>query len=118
MEEEAREYVNSVHIEDDPVDKYSLPEQQEQQDFENEIVVEEAPVEESPPSFQSAMSIVQDPPATTLEEPVEEPPKKTYASIVCPNTLLLHVVFLVLSVFLHLCSLQSLKLLVNSIHVM
>ncbi|KAG8641837.1 nuclear transport factor 2 isoform X2 [Manihot esculenta] len=81
LEEEAREYVNSVHIEDDPVDKYSLPEQQEQQDFENEIVVEEAPVEESPPSFQSAMSIVQDPPATTLEEPVEEPPKKTYASI-------------------------------------
>ncbi|EEF35823.1 nuclear transport factor 2 [Ricinus communis] len=83
LEEEAREYVNSVHIEDDPVDKYSLPEQQQQQDFETEIVVEEAPVEETPASFQGAVTIVQDPTPTAaaLEEPTEEAPKKTWASI-------------------------------------
>ncbi|KAF2307140.1 hypothetical protein GH714_025064 [Hevea brasiliensis] len=81
LEEEAREFVNSVHMEDDPVDKYSLPEQQQQQDFETEIVVEEAPVEDTTASFQTVMSVVQDPPAAALEEPVEEPPKKTYASI-------------------------------------
>ncbi|KDP26467.1 hypothetical protein JCGZ_17625 [Jatropha curcas] len=80
LEEEAREYVNSVHIEDDSVDKYSLPEQQ-QQEFENEIVVEDSPVEETPASFQGAVNVVQDPPAPAFEEPVEEPPKRTYASI-------------------------------------
>ncbi|XP_043805626.1 nuclear transport factor 2 isoform X2 [Manihot esculenta] len=81
LEEEAREYVNSVHLEDDPVDNYSLPEQQQQQDFETEVVVEEASVEETPASFQSAVNVAQEPPASSLEEPVEEPPKKTYASI-------------------------------------
>ncbi|KAJ9169672.1 hypothetical protein P3X46_017834 [Hevea brasiliensis] len=81
LEEEPREYVNSVNIEDDPVDKYSLPEQQQPQDFETEIVVEEASVEETPASFESAVNVVQDPPVSSLEEPVEEPPKKTYASI-------------------------------------
>ena len=60
MEEEAQEYVNSVHIEeDDPVDKYSLPEQQQQhqqhlqEDLETEIVVDEIPIEEASPSMQN-----------------------------------------------------------------
>ncbi|CAK7333901.1 unnamed protein product [Dovyalis caffra] len=81
LEEEAREYVNSVHIDDDPVDKYSLPEQQQQQDFETEIVVEETPVEETTASFQGAVNVVHDFPTAAPEEPMEEPPKKTYASI-------------------------------------
>ncbi|KAJ7009003.1 nuclear transport factor 2-like [Populus alba x Populus x berolinensis] len=81
LEEEAREYVNSVRIDDDPVDKYSLPEQQEQQDFETEIVVDETPVVETPASFQSAVNVGQDFPTAAPEEPMEEPQKKTYASI-------------------------------------
>ncbi|GLT41309.1 hypothetical protein SLA2020_153840 [Shorea laevis] len=80
LEEEARDYVNSVHIEDDLVDKYSIPEQPRQEEVEAEIVVEETPVEET--SFhQNLASTVQEPPVTALEEPVGEPAKRTYASI-------------------------------------
>ncbi|KAJ6674384.1 RAS GTPASE-ACTIVATING PROTEIN-BINDING PROTEIN [Salix viminalis] len=79
LEEEAREYVNSVRIDDDPV--YNLPEQQQQEDFEAEIVVEETPVKETAASFQAAVNAVQDFPTAAPEEPLEEPPKKTYASI-------------------------------------
>ncbi|KAF7804599.1 putative G3BP-like protein isoform X1 [Senna tora] len=86
LEEEAREYVNSVHIEDDPVDKYSLPEQQQQQqlqeDLETEIVVEETPIEEPSPSIQSVAQTIHEPPAAHVEEPLEDAPKRTYASIV------------------------------------
>ncbi|KAJ6711076.1 hypothetical protein OIU74_011857 [Salix koriyanagi] len=81
LEEEAREYVNSVCINDDPVDEYSLPEQQEQQDFETETVVNETPVVEIAASFQSAVNVGQDFPTAAPEEPIEEPQKKTYASI-------------------------------------
>ena len=84
LEEEAREYVNSVHIEDDPVDKYSIPEQQQQQDVETEIVVEESPAEEiTSASLQNVPNAVQENPSVAVEEPVGEPIKKTYASIVC-----------------------------------
>lgn len=82
LEEEAREYVNSVHIDDDPVDKYSLPEQPQEEDFEVEVVVEEAPAEESLASHHNVVGTVQETPAMPLEEPVREPPRKTYASIV------------------------------------
>ncbi|KAF3436088.1 hypothetical protein FNV43_RR23180 [Rhamnella rubrinervis] len=90
LEEEAREYVSSVHIEDDPVDKYSLPEQQPQyglpeqqlqQDLETEIVVEETPIEETSSSLQTAVDIVQETTSVAQEEPVGETQKKTYASI-------------------------------------
>ncbi|XP_028765541.1 putative G3BP-like protein [Neltuma alba] len=86
LEEEAQEYVNSVHIEDDPVDKYSLPEQQQQQqhlqeDLETEIVVDETPIEEASPSMQNAGQAIRESPAAHVEEPLEEPPKRTYASI-------------------------------------
>lgn len=84
MEEEAREYVTSVHIEDDPVDKYSLPEQQQQlqEDLETEIVVEETSIEEPSPSIQNVAHTIREPPAH-VEEPFDEPPKRSYASIVC-----------------------------------
>ena len=84
--------MSSVHIEDDPVDKYSLPEQQQQyglpeqqlqQDLETEIVVEETPLEETSSSLQTAVDIVQETPSVAQEEPVGETQKKTYASIVC-----------------------------------
>nr|KJB10042.1 hypothetical protein B456_001G181600 [Gossypium raimondii]KJB10043.1 hypothetical protein B456_001G181600 [Gossypium raimondii] len=82
LEEEAREYVNSVHIDDDPIDKYSLPEQPQEEDFEHEVVVEEAPADETLASHHNVVGIVQEIPAMPLEEPVGEPPRKTYASIV------------------------------------
>ncbi|MBA0790958.1 hypothetical protein Gohar_015569 [Gossypium harknessii] len=82
LEEEAREYVNSVHIDDDPIDKYSLPEQPQEEDFEDEVVVEEAPADETLASHHNVVGIVQEIPAMPLEEPVGEPPRKTYASIV------------------------------------
>ncbi|KAG2405937.1 uncharacterized protein HKW66_Vig0051920 [Vigna angularis] len=55
LEEEAREYVNSVHIDDDPVDKYSLPEHQQQlhEDLETEIVVEETSAQEASPPIHN-----------------------------------------------------------------
>ncbi|PPD89632.1 hypothetical protein GOBAR_DD13419 [Gossypium barbadense] len=81
LEEEAREYVNSVHIDDDPIDKYSLPEQPQEEDFEDEVVVEEAPADETLASHHNVVGIVQEIPAMPLEEPVGELPRKTYASI-------------------------------------
>lgn len=111
LEEEARDYINSVHLEDDQVDNYSHPEnpidnyshpehptddysipdhpvdsythseQQQQQDFEVESSVEEPAVEESSASLQNVANMVQEPQAASVEEPVGEPPKKTYASI-------------------------------------
>ncbi|CAL0316866.1 unnamed protein product [Lupinus luteus] len=82
FEEEAREYVNSVHIEDDPVDKYSVPElQQLQQDHETEVVVEETPAVEVSPVIPSVSHTIHEPPVAHVEEPLEEPPKKTWASI-------------------------------------
>lgn len=84
LEEDARDYVNSIHVEDDPVDKYSLPEQQQYQEPEAETVVEETPPEETFSSIQSAANVVQDHVSAAFEEPVVEPPvKKTWASIVC-----------------------------------
>jgi hypothetical protein len=85
FEEEAREYVNSAHIDDDPVDKYSLPEQQQQlqEDFESEVVVEEAPAQEASPQVYSVAQTIRETPVAPVEEAYEEPAKKTYASIVC-----------------------------------
>ena len=113
LEEEARDYIDSVHIEDDPVDDYSHPEhpldnyshpehpiddynildhpvdsyshseQQQQQDYEVESSVEEPAVEESSVSHQHVTNTVLELQAASVEEPVGEPPKKTYASIVC-----------------------------------
>lgn len=82
LEENAREYVDSVHIEDDAVDKYSLPEQQQQEEFESEVVVEEAPVEDLVASHQNVVNNVQEPLSAVIDEPIGEPEKRTYASIV------------------------------------
>ncbi|KAI4349341.1 hypothetical protein L6164_009940 [Bauhinia variegata] len=83
LEEEASKYVDSVHMEDDPLDKYNLPEQQQQlqQDLETEDVVEETPAEEASPSIQTVRHTINEPPVAPIEDPVEEPAKKTYASI-------------------------------------
>ncbi|XP_059660166.1 nuclear transport factor 2 isoform X2 [Cornus florida] len=81
LEVETRDYVNSVHIEgDDPDDEYSIQEQQQQQEPEDETVVEETSLEELPVLHQDAVNTMQDP-LPAVEEPVGEPPKLTYASI-------------------------------------
>ncbi|XP_039005697.1 nuclear transport factor 2-like [Hibiscus syriacus] len=78
LEEEVSEYVNSVHIEDFPVDKYSLP---EQEDVEDKVTVGEDPAEETLGLHHSVVDNVQEPLTIPLDEPVEEPPRRTYASI-------------------------------------
>lgn len=84
LEEEAREYVDSIHIEDDsPVDKYSLPDESQPEEPQPEIVVKEAPVEESPPLESAAdnVSPVEESVPVPVDEPAGEPAKLTYASI-------------------------------------
>jgi len=86
LEEETREYVNSIHIEDDtPVDKYSIPDEEQHEEPQPETVVEEAPVEESPPleSAVDHVSPVEEPVSVPVNEPAGEPAKLSYASIVC-----------------------------------
>ncbi|CAI0385894.1 unnamed protein product [Linum tenue] len=90
LEEEARDYVNSVHIEDTPVDKYSIPELQHQ-DFEDDIPVDETVEEETP--YQGAVEVVHEPSASAVEEAEGEPQKKTYASIVCTSFCPVHLPF-------------------------
>lgn len=84
LEEETREYVNSIHIEDDtPVDKYSIPDEQQHEEPQPETVVEEAPVEESPP-LESAIdhvSPVEETISVPLNDPAGERAKLSYASI-------------------------------------
>ncbi|KAK1266237.1 hypothetical protein QJS04_geneDACA000077 [Acorus gramineus] len=85
-EVQTREFSNSDPVEEnDVVDKYSIPEPQ-QQVSEVDNWVEETPVEEPVASIPAAMNAVQDlPPAPVppapVEEPVVEPTKHTYASI-------------------------------------
>ncbi|XP_010262452.1 PREDICTED: putative G3BP-like protein isoform X2 [Nelumbo nucifera] len=79
---QATEFVTPVHVEEnEPVDNYNLQEEQQQQVLEVENRVDETQVEEPTASFQSAINSVRDPPTAPIEEPVGEPPKQTYASI-------------------------------------
>ncbi|GMP90563.1 hypothetical protein CsSME_00041630 [Camellia sinensis var. sinensis] len=99
LEAEASEFVNSVHIdEDDPVDEYSYEEQlqqqhqhqhqqqqqrqqqQQQESPETDTVLEETPAEDSADFLQNVVEVVPDS-SHSVEEPVGEPPKFTYASI-------------------------------------
>ncbi|KNA18132.1 hypothetical protein SOVF_073050 [Spinacia oleracea] len=84
LEQETREYVNSIPIEEDtPVDKYSLPDEEQHEEPHVETIVEEAPVEQPAPleSAVNHMNYVEDPISAPADEPVGEPPKLSYASI-------------------------------------
>lgn len=84
MEQEARDYVNAVQIKDDLVDKYSLQEDQrqpQQEDYEDEVAIEETPREEV------AVDVVHEHRAAPAEEPVGEKSKMSYASIVSAHSL-------------------------------
>lgn len=93
MEEEAGEYVDSVHVDgDEPVEEYSYQEHL-RQDPEPELEPEpepepeadrledETPFEETSPVLESTLTTVQEP-QLSAEEPIGEPEKLTYASIV------------------------------------
>ncbi|KAF7119305.1 hypothetical protein RHSIM_Rhsim13G0040000 [Rhododendron simsii] len=82
FEEEASELVNSVHIDgDDEVDDYSGEDQQPQQlDFESETELEETPAEDLSALLHKVVEAEPEP-VHSVEEPVGEPPKLTYASI-------------------------------------
>ncbi|VVB07177.1 unnamed protein product [Arabis nemorensis] len=79
LEQEARDYVNSVQIKDDLVDKYSLQEEQhyqpQEEDYEDEGAVEETVRDEV------VVDVVHEPRAAPAEEPVGEKSKMSYASI-------------------------------------
>ncbi|KAG5514657.1 hypothetical protein RHGRI_035903 [Rhododendron griersonianum] len=82
FEEEASEFVNSVHIDgDDEVEDYSGEDQQPQQlDFESETELEETPAEDLSALLHKVVEAEPEP-VHSVEEPVGEPPKLTYASI-------------------------------------
>ncbi|KAG8370842.1 hypothetical protein BUALT_Bualt13G0025400 [Buddleja alternifolia] len=92
LEEEAAEYVNSVYIKgDEPVQEYnyqdnhqpeyeSEPEPELQPKPEGDRLEEESHVEESSAWLQSTVTAVQEP-QFYAEEPIGEPEKLTYASI-------------------------------------
>ncbi|KAL8160709.1 hypothetical protein V2J09_002246 [Rumex salicifolius] len=81
LEEETREYVSSIHIEEDyPVDKYSLPDEHQHEEPEAETEVEEAPVEEFTLPDSDA-NTVQDSTPAPVNEYTGEPSRFTYASI-------------------------------------
>ncbi|KAF8007217.1 hypothetical protein BT93_K1270 [Corymbia citriodora subsp. variegata] len=80
LEEEPREYVNSVNIEDNLDDEYNLQEQQHYDDAEAEAILENAYAEDNSTSLHT-LDAVPVAPDVALDEPVEEPQRKTYASI-------------------------------------
>ncbi|KAK2999911.1 hypothetical protein RJ639_022838 [Escallonia herrerae] len=94
LEAEASEHLNSVHIEgDDQVDEYehvnqydhaneyAYQEQQEEEEYHvTDYVEEEAPSADPSALLQSTVEVEQEP-LPAVEEPIEEPQKFTYASI-------------------------------------
>ncbi|KAK4742816.1 hypothetical protein SAY87_000817 [Trapa incisa] len=100
LEEEAKEYINSVNIEDNSVDEYgdenpheeythdntvdeyTIPEQNQNDEFQPEHLLENVYLEDRSAHVHalSTMPVTQD---VAAEEPAEETRKKTYASILC-----------------------------------
>lgn len=80
---QAREYNAAIHAEEnETVEKYIIPEPQ-QQVLEPDERMDETSTEEPTVSYPNVMTTMRDPPPAPAEEPVGEPPKQTYASIVC-----------------------------------
>ncbi|KAK1355878.1 ras GTPase-activating protein-binding protein 2-like [Heracleum sosnowskyi] len=81
-EAEVSEHLNSVHFEDGPVNEYSFHDQQHQEQVVD--YVQEAPVEESPASLNVVNYQQETLPAA--DEPIAEPQKFSYASILRATT--------------------------------
>ncbi|KAH9764057.1 hypothetical protein KPL70_001392 [Citrus sinensis] len=79
---QAREYVSPVDVKQNGlIDDYGFPEQRLQQVPESENILEDSPDEELDGSLQNAVNAAQDYLPASVEEPVGEPQKHTYASI-------------------------------------
>ncbi|KAK4356951.1 hypothetical protein RND71_022561 [Anisodus tanguticus] len=82
LEIQGREYAAAPEIEDNgPVDNYSFPEEQLQHVPEAEKILEDNFAAQSNGSLQNTINAVQDHLSSPVEEPVAEPQKHTYASI-------------------------------------
>lgn len=101
MEEEAGEYINSVHVEgEEPVQEYNYhehlqqdpepepeleeepePEEELEPEIEGDSFEEGAPFEEPSAVLPTTLTTTQEP-QISVEEPYVEPEKLTYASIV------------------------------------
>lgn len=83
-EVEVSEHLNSVHIEEDvPVDEYNNYDQRQEEPVVEYEYVKAAPIEDS---FSASLNVVnhqQEALPAAAEEPIAEPRKFTYASIVC-----------------------------------
>lgn len=79
---QAREFADAPKIEDNgPVNNYSFPEEHLQHVPEAEKILEDNFSAQSNGSFQNTINAVQDHLSSPIEEPVAEPQKHTYASI-------------------------------------
>ncbi|CAN4120633.1 unnamed protein product [Withania somnifera] len=79
---QAREFADAPKIEDNgPVDNYGFTEERRQHVPEPDKILEDNFAAQSNGSFQSTVNAVQDHLSCTIEEPVAEPQKHTYASI-------------------------------------
>ncbi|KAJ1375720.1 hypothetical protein SESBI_50701, partial [Sesbania bispinosa] len=82
LEEKARGYVDSLHIEDDPVDKYSLPEQQQpHKDLETEIVMKETSALEASKVHETPVQPHQDFETETMVKKTSAPEEEVFPSI-------------------------------------
>lgn len=81
---QTREFAAPADVkENGQAEKYNFPEQRLQHIPQTENILEEDSAEESNVLLQNAVNNVQDPPPVPVDEPREEPQKRTYASIVC-----------------------------------
>ncbi|PRQ36791.1 putative nucleotide-binding alpha-beta plait domain, NTF2-like domain-containing protein [Rosa chinensis] len=80
-ETHTRDYVVPDVNGNGPVDNYGYAEQRLQQVVESENIMEDPAAELSNGSFQSAVNVVQEQLPASVEEPIGEPQKQTYASI-------------------------------------
>lgn len=84
-ERETEENDSAVPVnseESETVDKYTVPEPQHVLEVDDRVE-EEIPVDEPVASFASTLNLRDQPPPLPVEEAIREPPKHTYASIVC-----------------------------------
>lgn len=79
---QTRDFVAPAVKENGPVKSYGFAEQRLQQVVETENLLDDSVVEQSNGSLHSTVNTVQDHLSASVEEPIGEPQKQTYASIV------------------------------------
>lgn len=83
---QARDFVATNEVkENGAVNTYGFSQQQMARVYDSEHVQEDVIAEESHAFLQPPVNDMQEHPPASAEEPPEEPPKHTYASIVCVN---------------------------------